>query len=138
MYCIYHALFQHKYAQSQSHLPICSVLFVPSPSHITMSSTMERQLICPPRLPPTLPWAVSSVRAGPHYSLPILLALRLQCLVLHSPASVSRVLPWAPALSPRSTKLPWMCAAVHTQHVIPGRLLPTSVTAEHCDNLPPI
>lgn len=35
---------------------------------------------------PSLPvWEVSSVRAGPHYSLLSLLALRLQSLVLHFP-----------------------------------------------------
>lgn len=61
--------------------------------HSTTSATMERQLICPPRLlpppPPPLPWALSSVRAGPHYSLLSLLAFRLQSLVLHSPVLVS-------------------------------------------------
>lgn len=64
-----------------------------------MSATMARQLICPPRLlfhlssSPFLALsgslAVSSVRTGPHYSLLSLLALRLQCAVLHSPVPLS-------------------------------------------------
>lgn len=76
------------------------------------------------------------VRAGPHYSLLSRLALRLQSLVLHSPVLLSLLL-WAPVLSPWSTKLLWMCAAIHPLHVVPNHLLATLVKAEHCANLPP-
>lgn len=67
---------------------------------------------------PLLP--VSSVRAGPHYSLLRLLALRLQSLILDSPSLSLPVMLQAQALSPKSTKLPWMCTAIHTRQTLPN------------------
>lgn len=108
--------------------------------HSTTSATMERQLICPPRLLSPTPTSLGTILGKSWPSLLSAESFGLQAAV-SCPPFPSLGLPvmlWAPALSPRSTKLPWLCAAIHTQHVVPNHLLPTSLTAEHCANLPSI
>lgn len=82
-------------------------------SYCRMAANLPSKVVIP-----LLP--VSSVRAGPHYSLLRLLALRLQSLILDSPSLSLPVMLQAQALSPRSTKLPWMCTAIHTRQTRPN------------------
>lgn len=115
--------------------------------HSITSATMSRQLICPPRLLfhlssspfPPLSGSLGSILGESWPSLLSAESFGLKAAV-SCPPFPSPGLPvmlWAPALSPWSTKLMWMCAAIHSQHVVPNHLLPTSVKAEHCANLPP-
>lgn len=111
-------------------------------AHSTTSATMARQLICSHRLlfwPPTLSGSPDSICDESWPSLLSTESFELKAAV-SCPPFPSPGLPimlWAPALSPWSTKLPWICAAIHSQHVVPNHLLPTSVEAEHFANLPP-
>lgn len=119
---------------NQRHLPPCSLSSVPLVPTFS-SGSYYVELICPPRLLFPVPgiWAASSVRAGPHYS-PLSSSFGLKaavfCPLFPSPRLL--VMLWAQALSPWSTKLLWMCGAIHLQHVVPNHLVPTSVRAERC------
>lgn len=109
-------------------VPCHLCLFSP---HCVMSASMVRQLICPPRLlfhlsssappPPFLPGSFVGILGE---SWPSLLSTEsfglkaaVSCPPFPSPALA--VMLWAPVLSPWSTKLLWMCATIHSQHVVP-------------------
>lgn len=113
--------FLHLESKPPSFVHICTLLFVPFVSTFYYVSYYGEaaNLASKVVIPPPVPWALSSVRAGPHYSLLSLLAFRLHSLVLHSPVLVSlsycRLQPYLPGpqssrgcvlLSTRSTLFP--------------------------------
>lgn len=134
------------YTCNQSHLQICSLSFVPFVSrfsHVSyygeVANLPSKVVIQPPHHTPSpLSGSLGSIHGQ---SWPSLLSAEcsglkaaVSCPPFPSPGLPVMLL--APALSPWSTKLLWICAAIHSQHVVSNHLLPT-LKAEHCANLPP-
>lgn len=106
-----------------------------------------RSLICPPRGVIHLSFLRSSLTSASlrcihGESHPSLLPCEfcghkatVVCPTFPSPSLP--VMPQALALSLWSTKLMWMCGAIHSQHVFPNHFLPTSVRTENCTGLKP-
>lgn len=132
---------------NQRHLQMCSLSFVPFVSTLYYVSYYGKAANLPskvviPVLLLSFPPPSGSLGSILGESWPSLLSAvsfglkaAVSCPPFPSPGLPVKL--WAPALSPWSTKLLWMCAAIHSQHVVPNHLLPTSVKAEHCANLPP-
>lgn len=132
---------------TQSHLQICSLSFVPfvssfyNVSYYGEAANLPSKVVILPLFlsSPLLSGSLGSILGESWPSLLSAESFGLKAVV-SCPPFPSPSLPvmlWAPALSPWSTKLLWMCAAIHSQHVVPNHLLPTPVKAEHCANLPP-